>query len=498
MVVVARYPAVPAEVAMTICKNEEASSMKKTRCLWSGSEIYVSSSTRKAEIGVHGSNDMAPLNVPVLLIEEKQNETSLHGAASVVYWKRNDFTTYENQQWCVGEKFVGHSERYGLWIGVELCNKNGSQKVASSDTYKLYASDKEDGIYYQIADTGGHGQDHCELISKNFSLVNEDEITCGTCSSCSLGEMVDVQNQPVYSRARFGEAFTKNESKYWSDLTVKSYSCGVPIGDTITKTARLQYQGNVSVSGKEVVTKTIMPGSKQSVIGTYRFTVGNNEDVLVKKFVYTIRNIDQSNFSANGVKLTNMSMKIFGKNYRVTTISSGVYSTYSVLFDEEVLLKKGESVNATLVADIGDSQGAMFDVWSDKKDFDFVGVSSKDSVPVTSSNSSSENNYYWSGYISVPKAVSYIHERVPMVLGDSVACVDIIRNLHRGDESILTKKLQVFLKEKRFLNGEVTGFYADKTVDAVSKYQRSKGLPETGMVYDFTRSAIKDETCGGI
>ena len=46
------------------------------------------------------------------------------------------------------------------------------------------------------------------------------------------------------------------------------------------------------------------------------------------------------------------------------------------------------------------------------------------------------------------------------------------------------------------MEGEVTGFYGDKTIGAVKDYQMAKGLPITGMVYDATRAAIKAETCG--
>jgi peptidoglycan hydrolase-like protein with peptidoglycan-binding domain len=40
-----------------------------------------------------------------------------------------------------------------------------------------------------------------------------------------------------------------------------------------------------------------------------------------------------------------------------------------------------------------------------------------------------------------------------------------------------------------------SGFYGDKTIEAVKRYQRNKGLPETGMVYEFTRSMIAKDSC---
>jgi hypothetical protein len=85
----------------------------------------------------------------------------------------------------------------------------------------------------------------------------------------------------------------------------------------------------------------------------------------------------------------------------------------------------------------------------------------------------------------------------PAVLGafTSAMCADIAYNVHRGAESPSVSLLQSFLLEKGFMEGEVTGFYGDKTVEAVKDYQASRGLPTTGMVYDFTREAIRAESC---
>jgi hypothetical protein len=82
-----------------------------------------------------------------------------------------------------------------------------------------------------------------------------------------------------------------------------------------------------------------------------------------------------------------------------------------------------------------------------------------------------------------------------LVLGKYVTCVSLTTNLHRGFESPQVKSLQTFLIQKGYLFDNVTGFYGDKTVQAVKGYQMSKGLPVTGMVYDFTREAIKAESC---
>jgi hypothetical protein len=81
------------------------------------------------------------------------------------------------------------------------------------------------------------------------------------------------------------------------------------------------------------------------------------------------------------------------------------------------------------------------------------------------------------------------------VLGASTMCVNLTRNFHRGDESQDTKTLQTFLISNEYLDSDVSGFYGDKTVEAVKRYQRNKGLPETGMVYEFTRESIKRDSC---
>lgn len=85
----------------------------------------------------------------------------------------------------------------------------------------------------------------------------------------------------------------------------------------------------------------------------------------------------------------------------------------------------------------------------------------------------------------------------PAVLGvsTSATCINLPMNLRRGVEKPSVVLLQSFLLEKGFMEGEVTGFYGDKTVGAVKDYQASTGLPVTGMVYNFTREAIRAESC---
>jgi murein L,D-transpeptidase YcbB/YkuD len=96
-------------------------------------------------------------------------------------------------------------------------------------------------------------------------------------------------------------------------------------------------------------------------------------------------------------------------------------------------------------------------------------------------------------------AVSTATSVTPQVLGISTSslCLDAPRNMHRGhNEPREVLRLQSFLAEKGFLEEDnVTGFYGDKTIEAVKDYQASVGLPVTGMTYSLTREAMRMESC---
>jgi hypothetical protein len=135
-------------------------------------------------------------------------------------WKPLAFETYDVPS-CTGDRFVRFDEHYGMWVGAILCG--------SADLYKLYMSTSPDAAFLQIADFAGHGQDHCELVNPAFALPDEDDITSGGCTDCSVAEPIDIVGVPVYARAAFGEAFVRVISKDWADLTTSSYACGVAI-----------------------------------------------------------------------------------------------------------------------------------------------------------------------------------------------------------------------------------------------------------------------------
>lgn len=148
------------------------------------------------------------------LIGECQGEPGSNG------WEPTTFSTYSPPS-CNGARFVRHDEHYGVFVGAILCG--------DSKHYKLYMSEKLDQPFLEIADYAGHGQDHCELVDPAFTIPDEDDITSGGCTTCSVGPVVDVNGPPVYARANFGQPFERVTSRYWADLTNPVYSCGVSI-----------------------------------------------------------------------------------------------------------------------------------------------------------------------------------------------------------------------------------------------------------------------------
>ncbi|MBI4128130.1 MAG: peptidoglycan-binding protein, partial [Parcubacteria group bacterium] len=149
--------------------------------------------------------------------------TQPSGPAAVSTWKKYDFSAYNGKLHCFGGRYVGYSQKYGKWVGAASCND------VTDDQYKLYMSDSETGTYYQIADTAGHGQDHCELVNPTFTIPNEDDIKSGGCATCDILNMSDPQGEPVFVRANFGQPFSFQTSVFWADLTSQIYKCGVLI-----------------------------------------------------------------------------------------------------------------------------------------------------------------------------------------------------------------------------------------------------------------------------
>jgi hypothetical protein len=138
-------------------------------------------------------------------------------------WQKKAFTYDRAQSTCSGgARYVRYDPRYAKWGGVELC---------SPTTYKIFLGESADGVFHEIGDFAGHGQDHCELVNPTFTMPNEDEVTSGGCSDCSV-TMAGWESPgpvPVYTRSNLGEPFTLQTWPEHNLYTSSSYSCGVAI-----------------------------------------------------------------------------------------------------------------------------------------------------------------------------------------------------------------------------------------------------------------------------
>jgi hypothetical protein len=147
-------------------------------------------------------------------------------------WKAHAFKADSTTSACAGgERFVRFDSKYQKWVGAELC---------SSTSYKLYLGESLVGEFAPIADSSGHGQDHCELVNPTFSLPNDDDATSGGCPTCQA-QAFEPWSWPgakqVYVRSRTGEAFELESWLRWESphgpisphITAGRYSCGVSI-----------------------------------------------------------------------------------------------------------------------------------------------------------------------------------------------------------------------------------------------------------------------------
>lgn len=139
-------------------------------------------------------------------------------------WTPSDFVATAFSNGCSGgQKLVKYNPTYKKWVGAELC---------SPTRYKLFLGETKDGGYYEIGDTGGSGQDHCELVNPSFTLLNEDDITSGTCKTCNLDyDPSDARTPyPIYARGAMGTPFTLEQWRQSIDTSFW-YECGVSIGN---------------------------------------------------------------------------------------------------------------------------------------------------------------------------------------------------------------------------------------------------------------------------
>lgn len=129
---------------------------------------------------------------------------------------------------CEGETHVFFHATYGLWVQVVLC---------SPSRYDILLGATESGPFRKVGDRGGHGQDHCELVSPSFTLRSEDDENSGSCTTCnveSAGSVMaipELSRTPMYVRDRFGEPFELEVAETapagWAIHTACWYECGV-------------------------------------------------------------------------------------------------------------------------------------------------------------------------------------------------------------------------------------------------------------------------------
>jgi len=129
---------------------------------------------------------------------------------------------------CAGTTRLINNAKYGIWIKVVRC---------SSTRYDLLMSTTKAGPFYKIGDTGGHGQDHCELVNPGFTIVLDDDIKSGSCKTCNIKSAGSISNIPafkksgVFYRSKFGEQFKfKPVSQVGWGIHISCwYECGVSL-----------------------------------------------------------------------------------------------------------------------------------------------------------------------------------------------------------------------------------------------------------------------------
>ncbi|XP_062570811.1 uncharacterized protein LOC134232853 [Saccostrea cucullata] len=130
---------------------------------------------------------------------------------------KQDFTFDDSFNACYGDMYIKNSTyNPGKYVGIILC---------SPTRYHLFLSDDIDGMFYNIADGSGSGDDHCELVGGSSSTAIESP---------------DYENSPDiqgFYRSNMNQAFSFGDIGYlgtsynWFGTWLE---CGVTIpGDFI-------------------------------------------------------------------------------------------------------------------------------------------------------------------------------------------------------------------------------------------------------------------------
>ncbi|XP_059822012.1 target of Nesh-SH3-like [Hypanus sabinus] len=123
-------------------------------------------------------------------------------------WTQYSFK-FDSYSECQGKRFVKRT-RYRKFVGIILCN---------SLRYKIYLSNSLSGIFYNIGDLSGHGEDHCQFV---------DSFLDGRTGEHLLPEQLPIR-QGFYRSVRqepvmFGTIGGQTHINY-----VHWYECGIAI-----------------------------------------------------------------------------------------------------------------------------------------------------------------------------------------------------------------------------------------------------------------------------
>jgi hypothetical protein len=133
-------------------------------------------------------------------------------------WKVQSFDFQKDELSCDGKQLLQYNHKYNVFVGLTLCH--------DADQFRVYMSKSVKGPFLPVTDTAGHGQDHCELVNKDFKLPNSDNIKSGGCTVCNTSRNLPLEYVDTWARADIGHEFKLVRSGEWSYQTSR-LQCGV-------------------------------------------------------------------------------------------------------------------------------------------------------------------------------------------------------------------------------------------------------------------------------
>jgi len=168
-----------------------------------------------SKVGPKLKNDIGTYCAPGTVVVGKANNGNFvcegAGAQAGSNWTSYDFVTAGTNiinDCHGGPKLVKQSDfDPQLYVGAILCHPG---------RYKLFLSNEPDGFYWEILDSAGNGDDHCELIGGTYTT--------------SIAQVDATQSDPGgYRRSDIGEPFIFDSNLaeyYWRAAW---YECGISI-----------------------------------------------------------------------------------------------------------------------------------------------------------------------------------------------------------------------------------------------------------------------------